>query len=125
MSIFFVINTKLTTLMYVKLVLAMWCPQWRTVLDVQALWHHDVCSRSDQRLVDSKGKGGSACITPPFQGFMEISVTSEGSQSRQWRAARKAAPTNILEGEKYYKQKTSQHNIKKWQLCLCVLLPRL
>lgn len=33
---------------------------------------------------------------------MEMSVTSEGSQSIQQRAARHAAPQNILEGEKYH-----------------------
>lgn len=37
----------------------------------------------------------------PFQGFMEIGVTSEGSQSGQQGTARHAAPQNILEGEKY------------------------
>lgn len=47
--------------------------------------------------------GGDQLATPlPFQDFMEMSVTSEGSQSIQQRAARHAAPQNILEGEKYH-----------------------
>lgn len=72
---------------------------------------------SDQRLVDSKERGDQLAAPLPFQDFMEISVTSEGSQSRRashYSRKLHAVPQNILEGEKYHAgQTTSRNNMKK------------
>lgn len=74
------------------------CPAW-----METMLHQNMGCGSDQRLVDSKESGGDQLAAVlPFQDFMEITVTSEGSQSRLQRAARKAAPQNILEGVKYH-----------------------
>lgn len=79
---------------------AMWHPNARTY----TLWRQDVGAGSHQHLVDSKEKwrvGDQLAAPLPFQDFVETTVTSEGSWSRQ-SAARQAAPQNILEEEKYH-----------------------
>lgn len=104
--------------------LSMWRPLSSAWLYV--MWHQNMGCGSDQRLVDSKESGGGDQLAAalPFQDFMEITVTSEGSQSRQQRAARKAAPQNILEGVKYHVG-TKQHSqtTRKKSSFVCLLLP--
>lgn len=96
-----------------------------TCADVLAVtsWTSELVQINTLLTIKREREVGDQLAAPlPFPGFMEIIVTSEGSQSRQRRAARQATPRSIREEEKYHERANNipkEHAKRAAFVCVC------